>query len=79
MEIWQVGSCTLVRVEGGYVVFVVEEIEDTQEVRSREVQVGPAQENRVVILEGLQTGERLVVVGQQVVASGDRVNVVAER
>jgi len=40
--------------------------------------VGPGQNNRTVIRAGLEAGERLVVVGQQSVASGDHVNVVAE-
>jgi RND family efflux transporter MFP subunit len=69
----------LVRVEDGYVAFVVRNVGESHEVASAKVRVGPAQQNRVVILEGLQAGDRLVVVGQQVVASGDRVNVVAER
>jgi membrane fusion protein (multidrug efflux system) len=69
----------LVRVEGGFVVFVVEDQEGASVARSRSVEVGPGQENQVVILTGLEPGERLVVVGQQSVAAEDRVNVVAER
>lgn len=68
----------LVRTEGGYVVFVVEEDEKGTVARSRSVEVGPGQNNRVMIRDGLETGDLLVVVGQQSVASGDRVNVVAE-
>lgn len=70
---------SLVRVEGGFVVFVVEGEGSSAVARSRPVELGPAQQNRVVILQGLEPGERLVVVGQQTVADGDRVNVVAER
>jgi membrane fusion protein, multidrug efflux system len=70
---------SLVRVEGGFVVFVVEGEGPTAVARAREVELGPAQENLVVIREGLEPGERLVVVGQQTVADGDRVNVVAQR
>jgi membrane fusion protein (multidrug efflux system) len=69
----------LVRVEEGYVVFVVEREGEIDLVRVRPVELGPAQRNEVVILSGIETGERLVVVGQQSVAAGDRVNVVAER
>ncbi len=69
----------LVRVEGGYVIFVVESRPEGDVAVSRPVETGPSQRNQVVIRSGLQAGERVVVVGQQSVASGDRVNVVAER
>ena len=68
----------LVRTEGGYIVFVVEEDAQGTLARSRSVEVGPGQNNRVLITAGLQPGDLLVVVGQQSVASEDRVNVVAE-
>lgn len=68
----------LIRVEDGYVVFVVENEGGTEMVRSRVVEVGPAQQNKVVVLSGLVQGDRLVVVGQQTVAAGDRVTVVGE-
>lgn len=66
----------LVRVEGGYVVFVVDGEGDDASAAVRSVEVGPTQRNVVVIEEGLSAGERLIVVGQQRVADGDRVNVV---
>lgn len=69
----------LVRVEDGYIVFLVASGPEGDSVESRTVEVGPAQMNQVVILSGLEGGDRIVVVGQQSVASGDRVNVVAER
>jgi membrane fusion protein, multidrug efflux system len=69
----------LIRVEGGFVVFVVEGEGPGAVARARQVELGPAQLNQVVIRDGLVPGERLVVVGQQTVADGDRVNVVAER
>ena len=69
----------LVRVEDGYVAFVVESEEGVEVVKSRPVEVGPAQQNQVVIRSGLEPGERLVVVGQQTVAAGDRVRIVGER
>lgn len=69
----------VIRVEDGYVAFVVEREGEVELVRSRPVELGPAQRNEVVILSGLEPGERLVVVGQQSVAAGDRVSVVRER
>jgi hypothetical protein len=41
--------------------------------------LGPTRNNLVVIEEGIEAGELLVVVGQKSVADGDRVNVVRER
>jgi membrane fusion protein (multidrug efflux system) len=69
----------LVRVEQGYVVFVVESEGGADLVRSKQVELGPAQENEVVIVSGINPGDRLIVVGQQSVAAGDRVTVVGER
>ncbi len=69
----------LVRVEEGYVAFVVEELDGEERAVSRPVELGPAQQNRVVIRSGLEPGESLIVVGQQSVASRDRVQVVNEQ
>ncbi|MGD2122749.1 MAG: efflux RND transporter periplasmic adaptor subunit [Gemmatimonadota bacterium] len=69
----------LVRVENGYVAFIVETEDGVDLVRSRPVELGPAQQNEVVIRSGIEPGDRLIVVGQQSVAAGDRVNVVGER
>ena len=69
----------LVRVEDGYVALVVENEAGSEIVRSRPVELGPAQRNEVVVLAGLEPGDRLIVVGQQTVAAGDRVTVVGER
>jgi membrane fusion protein (multidrug efflux system) len=66
----------LIRVEGGYVVFVVAEHEGMEVAEVRQVTLGPARRNLVVIESGVVPGERLVVVGQKSVADGDRVNVV---
>ena len=65
----------LVRVEAGFVAFVVE----GAVVVSRSVTTGASQQNGVVIEEGLQPGDQLIVVGQQQVSAGDRVNVVGTR
>jgi membrane fusion protein (multidrug efflux system) len=69
----------LVRVEDGYVVFVVEGNGDDGVVLSRAVEIGSSQRNTVVIESGLSAGEQLIVVGQQQVTAGDRVNVVGTR
>lgn len=67
----------LVRVADGYVLFVAEdEGENGQRARRREVDLGPSQNDRVVVESGLEPGERLIVVGQRSVAGGDRINVV---
>ena len=66
----------LLRVEDGYVAYVVEGPGDDGLARSRFVRLGPAQRNLVVVEDGLGAGDRLVVVGQQLIADGDRVRVV---
>ncbi len=66
----------LVRVEDGYVVFVLAERDGVQVAEAREVVVGASRRNLVVVDEGVEAGEQLIVVGQRSVADGDRVNVV---
>jgi len=66
----------VVRIAEGYQVFVVEGEGDDAIARARAVTLGPSQANRVVVSEGLQAGDRLVVMGQKNVADGDRVRVV---
>jgi len=68
----------LIRVEGGFVVFVIVTRDGQDVAEARPVQTGPSQRNRVVVTEGLEGGERLVVVGQQTVAAEDVVRVVVE-
>lgn len=67
---------SLVRVEDGFQVFVVEERDDELVAVARPVTVGPSQRNRAVIESGLEEGDRLIVVGQHQVATGDRVRIV---
>ena len=69
----------LVRVETGFVAYVVEGAGPDAQVVARVVVTGASQQNGVVIEEGLEPGDQLVVVGQQQVAEGDRVNVVGSR
>jgi membrane fusion protein (multidrug efflux system) len=67
----------LVRVEEGYVVYVVESQDGQEIARVREIERGTAQRNRVIIRSGLEAGDRLIVVGQQQVTDGDQIRVVA--
>lgn len=69
----------LVRVEDGYVVFVVVERDGATVAEVRPVRVGPSQRNLVVVETGVEPGDRLIVVGQKSVADGDHVNVVGTR
>jgi membrane fusion protein (multidrug efflux system) len=69
----------LVRVEDGYVVFVLAERAGTTVAERRAVELGPTRRNLVVVESGVSVGEELIVVGQKSVADGDRVNVVGER
>lgn len=66
----------LVRVENGYVVYVLAERNGTAVAEARPVTLGPARRNRVVVEDGVTEGEQLIVVGHRSVADGDRVNVV---
>jgi RND family efflux transporter MFP subunit len=68
----------LVRVENGYVAFVAVDRGGEMVAEAREVVLGPARRNLVVIAKGLAEGERLIVVGQKSVEHGDRIRVVAE-
>lgn len=68
----------LVRVEEGYVAFVVEGDGENVTARVRPIDRGPAQGNTVVVEGGLMAGERLIVVGQHQVEDGDRVRIVGE-
>lgn len=69
----------LVRTAEGFRAFVVDDASGEPVARARSVEVGPAQRNEVVVEGGLSPGDRLVVVGQQQVADGDRIRIVAER
>jgi membrane fusion protein, multidrug efflux system len=66
----------LVRVENGFVAFVVEERDGRSVARVRRVVLGASQRNQVVVESGLSAGEQLIIVGQQQVADGDRVAVI---
>lgn len=68
----------LVRVEEGYVVFVVVDEDGHTVAQVRRVELGPTRRNLVVIEAGISPGERLIVVGQKSVANGDRVTIVGQ-
>ncbi len=67
----------LVRVEDGFVVFVVGKEGGLDVAEVRAVSLGPSQGNEVVVEGGLEPGDRLIIVGQHQVADGDHLNVVA--
>lgn len=66
----------VVRVSDGHAVYVVKSEGGVDVVEARRVVLGPSQRNLVAITSGLAAGERIVVVGQQQVANGDRVRIV---
>lgn len=68
----------LVRVEDGFVAFVVVEQGGQTVAEVRPVTVATSQRNQAVIQDGLSGGDRLIVVGQTQVANGDRVQVVGQ-
>ncbi len=69
----------VVRVEEGFVAFVAVEREGRTVAEVRPLVLAGSQRNRVVVEEGLEAGDRLIVVGQQQVAHGDEVEVVRTR
>lgn len=68
----------VLRTEQGYQVFVVVEGPEGAVAEARVVDLGPGFENQVVVAAGLETGDRLIVKGHQMVDAGDRVREVSE-
>jgi multidrug efflux pump subunit AcrA (membrane-fusion protein) len=66
----------LLRVEDGYQVLVVTEIEGELEAEARQAVLGPSAANAVVIEAGVEPGDRVIVRGQQQVDAGDRVRLI---
>lgn len=64
----------LVRNETGFTAFVVSSDGEPRAV-ARAVSLGPSAADEVVITSGLRPADRLIVVGQQQVADGDRVRI----
>lgn len=66
----------VLRVENGYAVYVAVESGNETVAEVRSVTLGPAQGNRVVIDAGLKADDRVIVTGQNRLASGDRLQIV---
>ena len=69
----------VLRREQGYVVYVVRETEAGLEAESRPVTLGVSRGDYVVVEEGLEPGARVVTVGQQQIAEGDRLRITNRR
>ena len=64
----------LIRVESGYQVYVVADgPEGTYVAEARDVTIGPSDRGVVVVTEGLKPGETIIVVGQNKVNPGERI------
>jgi RND family efflux transporter MFP subunit len=68
----------VLRTADGFGVYVVEETEAGPVSRRRAVELGPRESGRVLVESGLRPGDRLVTVGQQQLADGDRVRLAAD-
>lgn len=66
----------VLRRENGYVVYVAVERDGAPVAELRDVVPGASEGGRVVVEQGLQPGDRVVVVGQQQVSNGDRLRIV---
>lgn len=66
----------VLRTEKGYQVFVTVERLGELVAEPREVTLGPAQEDVVVIQDGISPGDRVIIVGSRLVDPGTRVRVV---
>jgi RND family efflux transporter MFP subunit len=66
----------VLRTEEGYQVFVVAERDGASFAEARRVVLGPAYGNRVVITQGLATGDRVISAGARLVDHDSRVQVV---
>jgi hypothetical protein len=62
-------------VQSGYIVYVATEREGKWIAEARAVATGAGDAGRVVITDGLEAGEQVVVAGQQQVAGGDLIRV----
>jgi RND family efflux transporter MFP subunit len=68
----------LIRVESGYVVYVAADRNGEVVAEARDVLLGPARRNLVVIEDGVHAGDQLIVVGHKEVEDGDRIRIVGE-
>jgi RND family efflux transporter MFP subunit len=65
----------VMRVQGGYIVYVAADRNGQWVAETRVVITGSGDAGRVVIAEGLEAGEQVIVTGQQQVAGGDLIRV----
>ena len=68
----------VLRREDGYVVYAVQESAEGARAVARPVTLGVSRGNYVVVTDGLESGDRVVTVGQQQVADGDLVRITNE-
>jgi RND family efflux transporter MFP subunit len=68
----------VIRDEGGYHVFVVVERDGVSIAEARAVTLGSAYDDRVVIEQGLEVGDRLITLGSQLVDDQSRIRIVSE-
>jgi outer membrane protein len=66
----------VLRTEDGYIVYLAVEQGDEVRAEARPVVLGPTQANQVLVTNGLAAGDRIVVVGQNKIAGGDRLQIV---
>lgn len=71
-----VPQSAVLRRDQGYVVYVVTERDGEPVAEVRDVIPGTSEGGRVVIEQGLNAGDRVIVVGQQQVSTGDRLRIV---
>jgi RND family efflux transporter MFP subunit len=75
-DVLVVPQAAVLRTEAGYQVFVAVQRDGELSAEARSVKLGPSYANRTVIAEGLEAGDQVVVRGQQLVESGNRVRIV---
>lgn len=77
-EVVVVPQEVVIRDENGYHLFVVVERDGMSIAEARAVTLGSAYDDRVVIEQGLEVGDRLVTLGSQLVDDQSRVRIVRE-
>ncbi len=77
-DVMVVPQDVVLRSAEGYKVFVVEDRDGFPVAKAREVELGPTSGDNVVITRGLEVGDLLITLGQQLVDDESRVRVVTE-
>jgi RND family efflux transporter MFP subunit len=68
----------VIRNEGGYHVYVVVERDGVSFAEARAVSLGSSYDDRVVVEQGLEVGDRLITLGSQLVDDQSRIRIVRE-